>query len=166
MTYKTCTNCGGIGTVNRAQYARCSNCNGSGRTYGSGDTCFKCGGNGQEYVNKNDTCGVCGGTGQTYTQDPYNPPKTSRKPSNQSSGKNKTSSGTNSSSSNWGGVRGVFALAGFFVGAIPAYDAFDESLVAAGIVGVIVGYLAGLWYKALIVIAIIIFILYLVYENS
>jgi hypothetical protein len=135
-------------------------------------TCNTCGGRGQitDYSKKNQTsssyykhgeqtCFTCGGSGQIHYSEPTPPPKVSNpKPSPMGGTKATKSTGT-------GGVRGIIALVGFLVAAIPTYIETEENWIAAGIVGLIVGYLAGKWYKAIIVIALILVAFYLFYQN-
>ena len=131
-------------------------------------TCSACGGRGQitDYSNKiqtsssyykygEQTCYTCGGTGQIHYSEPTPPPKVP-KPQPSPTGGAKVAKSTGS-----GGLKGIIALVGFFVGAIPTYIETEENWIAAGIVGLIVGYLAGKWYKAIIVIAVILVGLYL-----
>ncbi len=59
-------------------------------------------------------------------------------------------------------IRQILTIAAFCAGCYYFFTEFNDNLILAGIVGVILGYIAYKWYKAIIVIAIIIGVIYFV----
>ena len=157
MARKTCWTCGGSGMEYRPQNETCSGCGGSGKAYGYGQLCIRCGGSGTVSINRNVTCRACGGAGSFYEPDPVSYSSKS-KPAKRGSGRKRPSKSGSGSKTN--AAQFVVTLAGFFAGAYFTYQNTEENIILAFIVGIIAGYLAGKWYKALIVIAVIIGAIY------
>ena len=141
----------------RPQNETCSGCGGSGKAYGYGQLCIRCGGSGSVSINRNVTCRACGGAGSFYEPDPVSYSSKSksakRAPARREHSKKKSKSNTNA-------AQFVITFAGFVAGAYFTYQNTEENIILAFIVGVITGYLAGKWYKGLIIIAVIIGVIY------
>jgi len=149
-----CTQCGGSGREYLPQNESCSGCNGTGKAYGYGQLCTRCNGSGSVSVTKGVACRVCGGSGGRYVSDPpaASPARSSSKSSSKTSKAKSNSSSNNQSSS----AQGFVGLIGFIAGAYIAYDLSNEDLIITGIAGLVTSYLGYRFYKAIILIAIII----------
>ena len=75
------------------------------------------------------------------------------------------SSATTSSSSSEESAQVVIALIAFFFAAVPTYQNSDENWILAGIVGLIAGWLAGKFFKLIIILIVIIGFIYFFSNN-
>ncbi len=163
MARKNCWTCGGSGMEYRPQNETCSGCGGSGKAYGYGQLCIRCGGSGTVSISRNVTCRSCGGAGSFYEPDPDSY-SSKAKPAKKAFGRkqqNKPRAGSNTNAAQF-----VVTFAGFAAGAYFTYQNTEENIILAFIVGIIAGYLAGKWYKGLIIIAVIIGVIYYLMNNG
>ena len=133
MVYKDCSICGGRGLV--VDYEKIYKTSPSNIAYGD------------------KRCPECNGSGQIYIEEPKRNNFTS--PNNhKGSSKSASSSGKKEQT-----VQGVVGGIGFIAGAILSYHHF-ESYVFSIISGLLMAYLSAKWYKAVIIIMLIVLIIY------
>jgi hypothetical protein len=105
-------------------------------------------------VTKGVACRVCGGSGGRYVSDP--PAASPSRSSSKSSSKTSKAKSNSSSSKQSSSAQGFVGLIGFVAGAYIAYDLSNEDLIITGIAGLVTSYLGYRFYKAIILIAIIV----------
>jgi len=128
----------------------CPQCHGSGNTIG-----VKSGG--ILYENTRQNCPNCWGTGSVEVNDPA-PPR-AKKPVRTPEGHNGTTKADSEQQ-----ARGVLALIGFLAGSICTYQQISEDVIWAGIAGLVGCGIVWKWYKAIIIIGVIVGIIYLFVE--
>jgi len=127
-------------------YEKCQSCNGVGSNYNYS-------------TNVSDDCFSCGGSGRHWRADPT-PPTPPVRPGNGNPSPIKAPSNPQKS------AQYFMAAIAFFGSAYYVFTNFNDNLIVAGIVGLIAGFIAFKWYKAIIIIAVIAGIIYFVYNDK
>lgn len=152
----TCSTCFGTGQINGHGYQNCSGCGGGGMA--GGGICPYCAGSGTSSVPNKDICFTCHGAGIVDDPPIYRPKKNSVSKQNVKSKKGSASVKTRSGNDEFSSG---FAAVAFILVSLSVYKPEDENGVAALILGCIAGVLAGKFYKAIITLGVIIFLIFI-----
>lgn len=141
-----CNKCNGDGTLSEG-IESCSSCSGAGVNIVTGERCFACSGIGHIGIQKKLTCGKCRGSG--HLPDPRSTSKSKPKPEK--------------SKEDFSLGMGFIA---FVVAAIAIYKPEDENGAAAVLLGILAGAIVGTYYKAIVIIAIVVAVLWVMGQNQ
>jgi hypothetical protein len=153
-TMGQCTGCGGSGRVTRG-YASCYSCGGSGRHF-SGESCMACGGSGRSSTPEYGACFQCGGSGTIgqIAGGPANHPKRGRETVAPSAVGRVRGQPDKIGALGW-----IIGLVSFFLIAGWLQSDHDTDPAAAYILAFIGALILARFWKAMLVIAIVIVVI-------